>query len=124
MSVAQRWLEFAEIDLRMAELALAHEIFGQTCFHAHQCVEKALKGILAQRGEAIPRTHSLIDLGHRVADLPPELTKGLLFVEGYYFPTRYPDARPVLASPPGREAAERCFKIAEEVLAWAKKIVG
>ncbi len=30
MSVAQSWFEFADIDLRMAELALAHKVLGQT----------------------------------------------------------------------------------------------
>jgi HEPN domain-containing protein len=30
----ERWLKFADEDLRMAKLALAAGIFNQVCFHA------------------------------------------------------------------------------------------
>ncbi len=39
----ERWLIFAREDLRMAELALVEGIFNQVCFHAQQCVEKAIR---------------------------------------------------------------------------------
>ena len=44
---SERWLAFAREDLRMAELALSESIFNQVCFHAQQCVEKAIKGDFA-----------------------------------------------------------------------------
>jgi HEPN domain-containing protein len=44
--ITERWLAFAREDLRMAELALAEDIYNQVCFHAQQCVEKAIKGWL------------------------------------------------------------------------------
>jgi len=56
---AQRWLTFAEQDLRMAELALSAAIFNQTCFHAQQCVEKCLKSSSDCRGELVPGRISL-----------------------------------------------------------------
>jgi uncharacterized protein len=59
---AQRWLTFAEQDLRMAALALGVEIFNQTCFHAQQCVEKCLKACLTASGALVPRTHLIADL--------------------------------------------------------------
>jgi HEPN domain-containing protein len=46
----ERWLSFARQDLRVAELALSEDIFNQVCFHAQQCVEKAIKGWLEQQG--------------------------------------------------------------------------
>ncbi len=115
MSVAQSWFEFADIDLRMAELALAHKVLGQTCFHAHQCAEKALKGSLAHRGENIPRTHSLIDLRHRVADLPLSW-KATIASHVIRMVSRF-------GEPTGR-GRKRCFKIAKEVWEWAKKTAG
>ena len=54
----------------MAELALAEGIFNQVCFHAQQCVEKAIKGWLEQQGRIPPRTHRMADL---LTLLPPEL---------------------------------------------------
>ena len=48
-----RWLVFAREDLRMAELALAEGIFNQVCFHAQQCVEKAIKSWLNNKDESL-----------------------------------------------------------------------
>ena len=95
---AQRWLTFAEQDLRMAELALGAAIFNQTCFHAQQCAEKCLKACLTAGGELLPRTHLIADLlqqlpataRHTVASLEQEL----LALDQFYIPTRYPDALP------------------------------
>jgi HEPN domain-containing protein len=83
----KRWLVFAREDLRMAELALAEGIFNQACFHGQQCVEKALKGWLAGRGQVPPRTHRMADL---LPLLPPDLMSGLndalLFLDRLYIP--------------------------------------
>jgi hypothetical protein len=52
-----RWLYMANEDLRTAELTWREGIYAQTCFHAQQCAEKALKALLvAQTGHAAPRT--------------------------------------------------------------------
>jgi HEPN domain-containing protein len=54
-----RWLHFSRQDLQMADLALREGIYNQACFHCQQCVEKCLKGILADQGKTPPRTHSI-----------------------------------------------------------------
>lgn len=92
---ADHWLAFAREDLRMAELALSEGIFNQVCFHAQQCVEKAIKGWLEQHGQTPPRTHRMADL---LTLLPPDLMGDLidelLLLDRFYIPTRYPDALP------------------------------
>ena len=50
----ERWLMFARQDMRMAELAPSEGIFNQACFHAQQCVEKAIKGWLEWQGTSHP----------------------------------------------------------------------
>ena len=60
---SERWWQLAADDLRVAELVLREGIYHQACFHAQQCVEKALKGVLVQSSDvAPPRTHSIADL--------------------------------------------------------------
>lgn len=90
-----RWLEFARQDLQMAELALNEGIYNQVCFHSHQCVEKCIKGLIANIGKTPPRTHSIVDL---LSLLPPEylpqLREDLAQLDIFYIPTRYPDALP------------------------------
>jgi len=69
MSEAERWLIFAQEDLRMADLALRDGIYNQVCFHSQQCVEKALKALVTDsRKNAPPRTHGITDL---MEMLPP-----------------------------------------------------
>jgi HEPN domain-containing protein len=125
---AKRWLAFAQEDLRMAELAWAEGIFNQVCFHAQQCVEKAIKGWLEQQGRILPRTHRMADL---LVLLPPdlmgELSNALRLLDRFYILTRYPDALPdVLAGGmPEQRDAEEALELAqgalqriEAALAW------
>jgi HEPN domain-containing protein len=117
---ARQWLIFARQDLRMAELALSEEIHNQACFHAQQCAEKAIKGLLEQLGRSPARTHSMSDL---IAFLPSgtvdTLEDALLALDRFYIPTRYPDAFPgsLAEGLPGRRDAEEALETARQVLA-------
>jgi HEPN domain-containing protein len=92
---SERWLAFARDDLRMAELALAEGILNQVCFHAQQCVEKAIKAWFAQHDQVAPRTHRMADLLPLLPpDLMGELGNALRLLDRFYIPTRYPDAVP------------------------------
>jgi HEPN domain-containing protein len=114
-----RWLIFAQEDLRVAVIALDEGIYNQVCFHAQQCVEKALKGALVRRGRMPPRTHSITDLlslfpSEWLADLRDDL--GMM--DDLYIPTRYPDALPGTLPDglPGRVEAEEALALARAVL--------
>jgi HEPN domain-containing protein len=55
------WLQRARSDLALGEAALQTPgvLPEDACFHAQQCAEKALKGLLSDRGIPFPRTHVL-----------------------------------------------------------------
>lgn len=58
----RQWVEKAEHDLRNAEhtLTLKEDCpFDTVCFHAQQCVEKYLKGLLLVHSVDFPKTHDL-----------------------------------------------------------------
>ena len=126
----ERWLRFAREDLRMAELAFEDGIHNQVCFHAHQAVEKTLKGCLEAQGQAPPRTHKRADLirmvrGSTLADLESQLLKvttrihvALSDMDRFYIPTRYPDALPGMLPEgwPGEGDAREALELAREVL--------
>lgn len=120
MSEAKTWFEFARTDLRVAELAQKDGLHNQACFHAHQAVEKMLKGFLLSRGRRVPRTHSLLELGKLAQELgfPGELAAKIRMLDGYYLPTRYPDALPRLSDLPSAVEAEEALSIATEVWRW------
>jgi HEPN domain-containing protein len=116
---SERWLIFARQDLRVAEIVLDEGIYNQACFHAQQCVEKALKGVLARRGLPTPRTHSITDLLSLLpAEYVPSPRDDLGGLDDYYIPTRYPDALPgtLLDGLPGRSEAEEAIALAAALL--------
>jgi HEPN domain-containing protein len=81
--LAERWLAFARQDLRMAEIALAAEIFNQTCCHSQQCVEKAIKGLLVIQGRKPPHSNALGELVSRFLHSPFADTPRILRLDGY-----------------------------------------
>ena len=49
MSIPENpWFLQAEDDLKMAKLAFANGFYSQTCYHASQSAEKALKSIIGR----------------------------------------------------------------------------
>ena len=70
----REWFTKAEADCRTAERELAvpeSPNFAADCFHAQQCVEKTMKGILLDRGVVPPRTHDLVELARLVREICP-----------------------------------------------------
>jgi HEPN domain-containing protein len=120
---SERWLRFAQEDLRMAELALRDGIYNQVCFHAQQCAEKAIKGLLAFQDVAPPRTHRIADLLSLVKNDPFDVEVRLL--DRFYIPTRYPDALPGMLPEglPERIDAEHALDTAHQVLATVTVLV-
>ena len=65
ISLVRQWVEKAEEDLRTAEhtLTLGDDCpYGTVCFHAQQCAEKYLKGLLALHAVPFPKIHDLLEL--------------------------------------------------------------
>jgi HEPN domain-containing protein len=65
----------------------------ERCFHCQQAAEKFLKGLLEERGQAVPRTHDLVALHKLLLPHHPELRnlrRGLEFLTDFAVETRYP----------------------------------
>jgi HEPN domain-containing protein len=69
------WLDKAQRDLWMAELAMSDPrgLWDQVCFHSQQAAEKALKGLLIALELEVPRTRDLGYLLSRVLQPCPAL---------------------------------------------------
>lgn len=57
-----KWIAVAKDDLKMAKLALPQDLFSPLTFHCQQTAEKALKGYLVFKRQAIFKTHDLFML--------------------------------------------------------------
>ena len=119
-ATAQRWVEKAEADLFAAAglLKLGQKrSWEATCFHAQQCVEKYLKGLLVWRGEPFPRTHDLTALMELLppADRPDLSPDEQDRMTRYATITRYPgDYDPLMLSE-ARNAVKIARRIRREV---------
>src|SRR3990172_6888338 len=118
---AGRWLEQADDDLRWAKHlrdAGAHNI---ACFLAQQVAEKALKALLYHQGEELVMGHSVKDLCERAAAAMPDIADQCAHwgaLDGFYVPTRYPDALPgsIPARVYDRRSADGAVASATEVV--------
>jgi HEPN domain-containing protein len=123
----KNWIEFAREDSRMAELALKEKIYNQACFHAEQCVEKAIKALIIHKGRIHPQSHKIADLlaylGKSVFD---DLEAEIISLDRFYIPTRYPDALPGMLPEglPTESDAKEAIKIARLVFEKAKEEMG
>lgn len=92
-ALAQGWFRKADSDLSDARRTVSSEgPFDTACYHAQQAAEKYLKGYLAWREQAIPRTHDLEELQRLCIELEPipELTAlDLTEMTGYAVELRY-----------------------------------
>jgi len=121
---ARKWLSKAQQDLVAAERILsAPPLPGLSCFHAQQAVEKALKAVAVHLGaEEIPRIHSLLELAQALRELGgtlPFSDEQLASLDPYAVQVRYPDS-----SEPSSRAAEQALQLAQEVYAWAERVLG
>jgi HEPN domain-containing protein len=118
----QDWLVKAEGDYTVAsrELAASNPVFDAVCFHAQQCVEKYLKGLLQEHRIRFPRTHDLVELAVLAAPLLPSLAthtadlKLLTAAVGL----RYPGASAVQSD------AETAFRIATDLRLLLRSALG
>jgi len=122
IATVRRWLEKAENDLLTATtlLKLGRQCPTDTvCFHAQQCIEKYLKGLLVWRSRSFPKTHDLTALmGLLAAADRPELSADEQeMLTRYATVMRYPgDYAPISLA-----EARAAVKIARRVRRQARK---
>jgi HEPN domain-containing protein len=122
-------LELADEDIVMAEYALSQGIFRQTCFHAQQAVEKALKGLLGARLGTHPKSHSLEQLLLYDSGIHNEFRRWRTHcrsLDRFYIPTRYADALPGLlpSGEPTQEDAQEALRDAKAMVVEIREKIG
>jgi HEPN domain-containing protein len=92
------------------------------CFDAQQAAEKALKGVLIKRGVGFPYVHDLGCLLTLAKESGLELPESILDVArltDYAVESRYPGVSEAVTT----EEYESALRLAEEVVAWAARVV-
>ena len=92
----KEWVEKAERDYATAKRELAavdQPNYDAVCFHAQQCIEKLLKGLLIHLGSIPTKTHDLAYLGQLLSQIFPGLdwpVEDLRFLTRAAVAFRYP----------------------------------
>ena len=88
------WFERARADLRVAEVIFLEQVDPPSvCFHAHQAVEKLLKGLMIQHGVTPPRNHYTAEFVGQLARFEPKIEMmqdAAVKLDRIYIPSRYP----------------------------------
>lgn len=121
----QRWLFHARADRDAARVLMAEEIYNLACLHAHQCVEKLLKGSLLRNIGSYPKSHDLVELINKAAISEGEFAswrEDILVLNQYYTAVRYPDVLPgaTLEGLPDQQEAREALELAEKFFRFAE----
>jgi len=123
---SQPWLESARRSLDAAEVLHAARRWPQTCFHAQQAAELALKAAIAHQNVAPPRLHSITELLARQDSTMRQafnhVADDLRGLDRYYTATRYPDA--IVGALPGQQDADEALIAAKEGVTVIQQLLG
>jgi len=117
------WVETAAEDYSVAQAALRRQkpFACPASFHAQQCAEKYLKGLLVARGSKFSKVHDLLKLSGECEKIGIIVTVDLTRLDRlslYASQARYPGETPTLAE--AREALET----SKAVRAFARELLG
>ncbi len=123
--LAKEWFKKAEEDLGVAEHLLEERLFlSSACFHAHQTVEKYLKGFLVWHGKDIEdefKIHTLPKLYEYALMLDGQLGENVkescFLLNRYYIGTRYPANIPEFSWEEAKEAVRAARHVREAIAA-------
>lgn len=126
-NVTKTWLDDAQDELETASLLCEHHKYRGACYHSQQCVEKALKALLLEKGIRPARTHDLLDLRERVLGLGYAIRLSVdeaAFLNSVYR-GRYPTDEGLLPSgEPREEDAHRALGAARQAVEDARACAG
>jgi len=121
LEMTKQWIMRADDDLRLAELIQKDNdpAYWAIAFHAQQCAEKALKGLLTFHDIRAGKTHDiekLLRLSSPVVDELERFTKQAKTLSVYAVDSRYPVPHGDISNNEAIEAIETARKIFECVL--------
>ena len=122
----KEWITQAQEELDMAVYLLEGKYFKGTCYHSQQCVEKAIKSVLLNKGWELEKTHSIERLVWIAEDYKIKISlsdEDLVFMDSIYR-GRYPVESGLLPlSVPSEENAKRAVDIAERIFKEIKDAI-
>ena len=119
------WIELAEYDLDTAAAMLETKRFLYVGFMCHQCIEKAIKAVIAVSSDEMPpKVHNLLRLAEQceLLDKMNDAQKNVLFtLNPLNIESRYPSFKDNLLSQLSKERCAEIISDTKELFAWIKQ---
>jgi len=112
------WLQYADENLDVAELALANDHLNACLHNAQQAVEKYLKTLVIEYELPFKKTHAIYALWQVLTDygLQTALSEEECdLFDAVYMPSRYPLFSILPDEMPDRETCVKCIMISKNV---------
>ncbi|ABQ24798.1 HEPN domain-containing protein [Geotalea uraniireducens] len=112
------WLQYADENLKSAEVLLESDLYNSSLQNAQQSVEKYLKAVLIEKAAGLTRTHSIRELAGLLAGLGVHLSMtddDIDLLDSIYLPSKYPAFSVLPRFMPDQSVCRQCLGIAEEV---------
>ena len=117
--ITQDWLQAAGLDIESIGYLLQNDrLTGHVAFHSQQAIEKSLKALIEEKGERVPRIHSLSKLfGVCSTFFEIDFDDNLVIaLDSLYIESRYPGEFGLLPEgKPTQKQAQLFYDFAQDV---------
>jgi HEPN domain-containing protein len=123
--LAEEWFKQAEYDLGTAKAMLDSGRYIYTIFMCQLSIEKALKGVYADKLEDNPpKTHNLNYICEIMEfEIPEEFQDFVDNLNNLSVPTRYPDKLETLLKDFRKNLTQKIYNQTKAFLSWLKEII-
>lgn len=119
--ITKRWLDFAEQDLKDAQILFDKKSYRSCSWHCHQAIEKVLKAIIIQKDKRPSKIHDLVELLRKTnIKLPESLQTFLEELNLHYLPPRYPDVYQQMKRIYQPKNIQKVLKLTKTLFLWLR----
>jgi len=118
MQESDEWWEQANKDLKAAKSNFLTKEYNVASFLSQQAAEKALKALILEKYNSLPKEHDLVLLANKL-NLPKNIIQLCKDLTPVYIETRYPDVNGFKQYT--KKESEKDIEMAEEILECIKK---
>lgn len=115
---AKKWLEYADENLRSANLLLDNKLLNPRLQNVQQAVEKMLKALLVDSAIKVKKTHSINELVTILtqASVSVDITQDECdLLDSVYLPSKYPLDSVLPDFEPDAQICKKCIASAERI---------
>jgi len=114
----QSWLEYANENLKSAEILLKSHLYNPSLQNSQQAIEKFLKACFIEKGIKLQKTHTILILVEKLKEL------GFYFAVSYgdidlidsiYLASKYPFGSVLPDFEPDKKICQKCINIAKAI---------